>query len=136
MWQTDHCVHSSWPDTLMVGDTKSMTGNTLVKVCELSDIPNNDMRCVSLNDRNVLVAHTEEGVFVADEMCTHEDARLCDGNLSGTRVKCPLHGSRFELTTGEVLDDPADTNLITYPVTIVENVIYIELEKHRAHSDR
>jgi len=86
------------------------------------------MRCVSLADRNVLVAHSESGVFVSDEMCTHEDARLCDGNLNGHIVKCPLHGSRFDLTTGEVLDDPADENLTTYPVVVENNIIYITLE--------
>lgn len=106
-----------------------MTKNSLTKVCRLGDIPNNDMRCVSLSDRNVLVANTTEGVFVADEMCTHEDARLCDGNLSGTKVKCPLHGSRFELTTGKVLDDPANTDLMTYPVSVVDDVIYIALQE-------
>jgi len=105
-----------------------MTTNSLTKVCLLADIPHNDMRCVSLSDRNVLVANTIEGVFVADEMCTHEDARLCDGNLSGTKVKCPLHGSRFDLTTGKVLDDPANVDLITYPVTIDNDVIYIAIE--------
>ena len=98
-----------------------------IKVCNLRDIPFKDMHCVSLEDRNVLVAHTESGVFVADEMCTHEDARLCDGNLNGTLVKCPLHGSRFDLTTGEVLDDPADENLHIYPVTIEEDVVFISL---------
>lgn len=106
-----------------------MTSSSLIKVCQVSDIPLNDMRCVSLSDRNVLVANTEEGIFVADEMCTHEDARLCDGNLSGTRVKCPLHGSRFELTTGKVLDDPADTDLVIYPVTLVDQDIYISIEQ-------
>lgn len=107
-----------------------MKTDSLVKVCLLSDVPHNDMRCVSLSDRNVLVANTTNGVFVADEMCTHEDARLCDGNLSGTKVKCPLHGSRFELTTGKVLDDPANTDLVTYPVTIVDDAIYIAIENH------
>jgi len=87
----------------------------------------NDMRCVSLTDRNVLVANTKDGVFVADEMCTHEDARLCDGNLSGTLVKCPLHGSRFDLKTGQVLDDPADLDLVVYPVTIADDEILITL---------
>ena len=106
-----------------------MTTDSLTQVCHLSDIPINDMRCVSIADRNVLVAHTVDGVFATDEMCTHEDARLCDGNLSGTVVKCPLHGSRFELTTGKVLDDPADTDLVTYPVTVVDNDIYIAIDK-------
>ncbi len=100
-----------------------------VRVCDLADIPDNDMRCVSLADRNVVVANTESGVFVADEMCTHEDARLCDGNLSGTKIKCPLHGSRFELTTGKVLDDPAEDDLVTYPVTVIDRVIYITLDQ-------
>lgn len=106
-----------------------MTNSNLIKVCDLGDVPANDMRCVSLADRNVLVANTELGFFVADEMCTHEDARLCDGNLSGTKVKCPLHGSRFELTTGQVLDDPADTDLVIYPVTIIEQSVYISLQQ-------
>jgi len=104
-----------------------MTNSTLVKVCQIQDVPELEMRCVSLNDRNVLVANTSDGVFVADEMCTHEDARLCDGNLSGTLVKCPLHGSRFDLASGKVLDDPADQDLTVYPVTLIDNDIFISL---------
>lgn len=96
-------------------------------VCNLEEIPLQEMRCVSLADRNVLVAHTKHGVFVADEMCTHEDARLCDGNLTGTLVKCPLHGSRFDLTTGEVLDDPAEENLAIYPVSVEDSKVFIAL---------
>lgn len=101
--------------------------NSRVKICRLDDVPLTEMRCVSLADRNVLVAHTGDGVFVADEMCTHEDARLCDGNLSGHLVKCPLHGSRFDLTTGEVLDDPAEDNLVVYPVDIEDDIIYADM---------
>jgi len=103
------------------------------KVCELSDVPLKEMRCVSLADRNVLVAHTENGVFVSDEMCTHEDARLCDGNLNGSLVKCPLHGSRFDLTTGQVLDDPAEENLKIYPVEVKNNTVYITLQDKLAN---
>ena len=98
-----------------------------IKVCNQDDIPLHEMRCVSLTDRNVVVAHTADGWYVADEMCTHEDARLCDGNLNGTLVKCPLHGSRFDLTTGEVLDDPADENLVIYNSTVEDDTVFITL---------
>ncbi len=100
-----------------------MTQKTLL--CDLTDIPLHEMRCISLSNRNVLVAHTEYGVYVSDEICTHEDARLCDGNLTGTLVKCPLHGSRFDLTTGAVLDDPADMPLQIYPVSIENGSVYV-----------
>lgn len=101
---------------------------TKQRVCQLDEIPLKDMRCVSLQDRNVLVAHTESGVYVADEMCTHEDARLCDGNLSGSLVKCPLHGSRFDLKTGKVLEDPAEEDLRIYPVIVEDDTVYILLD--------
>lgn len=115
--------------TFTSGRQQAMSNQQTVKVCDLDDIPDNDMRCVSLADRNVVVAKTEAGVFVADEMCTHEDARLCDGNLNGTKIKCPLHGSRFDLLTGKVLDDPADEDLVTYPVTLIDNAIHITIER-------
>ncbi len=98
-----------------------------VKICPLDAVPVGEMRCVEIIDRRLLVAHTEAGVFVADEMCTHEDARLCDGNLSGTLVKCPLHGSRFDLQTGQVLDDPAEDKLAIYPASVQDNTIYAVL---------
>ncbi len=103
--------------------------NNCIKVCPVDAVPSGEMRCVTLADRNVLVAHTEAGYLVADEMCTHEDARLCDGNLSGTLVKCPLHGSRFDLTTGRVLDDPAEEDLRIYPVSIVDDEVCIQISQ-------
>ncbi len=108
-----------------------MSTDSLTKLCQITDVPKGEMRCVSLTDRNLLVAHTTEGILVADEMCTHEDARLCDGNLNGTLVKCPLHGSRFELRTGQVLDDPATEDLSVYPVTIVENTVFVNLKQQK-----
>ena len=99
----------------------------LISVCKLADVPKGEMRCVGIKDRNVLVAHTQAGVMVSDEMCTHEDARLCDGNLNGTLVKCPLHGSRFDLTTGAVLDDPATQPLRIYPVSIEQDTVMIDV---------
>lgn len=100
------------------------------RVCAITEVPSADMRCFALADRNVVVANTEQGFLVADEMCTHEDARLCDGNLSGTLVKCPLHGSRFDLLTGAVLDDPAEQDLVIYPVLIEDDTVFITVDSN------
>jgi len=63
-------------------------------------------------------------------MCTHEDARLCDGNLTDTLVKCPLHGSRFDLRTGQVLDDPATENLQIFPTKVVDQQVVVTLPEN------
>jgi 3-phenylpropionate/trans-cinnamate dioxygenase ferredoxin subunit len=51
-----------------------------------------------------------------DDTCTHEEASLSAGVLKGELVKCPLHNSRFNVRTGEVLEEPAEEPLRTYPV--------------------
>jgi 3-phenylpropionate/trans-cinnamate dioxygenase ferredoxin subunit len=40
-------------------------------------------------------------------------------------VKCPLHGSRFNVCTGEVVDEPADASLRTYAVRVDGNDIWL-----------
>jgi 3-phenylpropionate/trans-cinnamate dioxygenase ferredoxin component len=68
-------------------------------------------------------------VFAVDDMCTHEDASLSKGSLHGECIKCPLHGSRFDLNTGEALDEPAEQKLNTYPVRIDGDDIKVELHE-------
>jgi nitrite reductase/ring-hydroxylating ferredoxin subunit len=68
------------------------------------------------------------GRFCAtDDTCTHEDASLSTGSLRGELVKCPLHGSRFNVCTGEALEEPAEQNLKTYPVRVEGDNILVGL---------
>ena len=55
------------------------------------------MMQVTINNENYLVAKINDTFYVTTDMCTHEDAELTMGCLSGTKVKCPLHGSYFDL---------------------------------------
>jgi Rieske Fe-S protein len=56
--------------------------------------------------------------------CTHQGAEL---QVFGDRLECPAHGSQFS-NTGKVENGPADTNLRTFPVTIIKNQIHISLK--------
>jgi 3-phenylpropionate/trans-cinnamate dioxygenase ferredoxin subunit len=51
-----------------------------------------------------------DGVFYAlDDTCSHQEASLSEGDLDPDRcaIECPLHGSSFDLRTGEPLSLPA-----------------------------
>lgn len=84
--------------------------------------------CITINGKGILLANVDGSFYATDEMCTHEDARLCTGSLKDEYVKCPLHGSRFNIKTGKVMDDPADEDLSTYPLRIEDNQILICLD--------
>ena len=98
-----------------------------VKVARRGELLPGKMKRFDVNGRRILLANVEGNFYAADDTCTHEDASLSQGFLKGEIVKCPLHGSCFNLCTGEVLDDPAEENLLTYPVRLDGDDILIDL---------
>lgn len=90
----------------------------LVEVARVGELPPGAMMRVEISGRRLLLANVDGRFYAADDACTHEDASLSGGVLKGELVKCPLHGSRFNLRTGEALEEPAEDNLRTYPVTV------------------
>ena len=74
----------------------------MIKLININEIGNDDMMQVSVDNQNYLVAKINDTLYVTEDMCTHEDAELTMGCLDGTKVKCPLHGSYFDLTSGEI----------------------------------
>jgi nitrite reductase/ring-hydroxylating ferredoxin subunit len=73
----------------------------------------------------VCVYRTSQTEYTALLMrCTHQGAEL---QVFGDRLECPAHGSQFS-NTGMVQNGPADTNLRTFPVTVINNQIHISLK--------
>ncbi len=85
------------------------------------------MKRVDLRGRRILLVNVDGRVCAADDTCTHEDASLSTGVLRGELVKCPLHGSRFNVCTGKVLEEPAEEDLRTYPVRLEGGRILVGL---------
>jgi 3-phenylpropionate/trans-cinnamate dioxygenase ferredoxin subunit len=104
-----------------------MANDEYIKVARLADLPPEKMTCVEVDGLRILLARVDGGLYAADDLCTHEDASLCTGSLKGHYVKCPLHGSRFDLRTGEPLEDPAEVPLRTYPVKVEDGDILVSI---------
>lgn len=96
-----------------------------VKVAAAEEVRPGKMTCVEIEGHPVLVANVDGNYYAVDDTCTHEDASLSAGALQGEFVKCPLHGSRFNVRTGEVQVEPAEEDLKTYTVKIEGNDLLI-----------
>jgi nitrite reductase/ring-hydroxylating ferredoxin subunit len=90
------------------------------------------MRCARLEGKRILLANVEGRIYAAADTCTHEEASLSSGSLQGARVKCPLHGSRFDVRTGQALDEPAEEDLRTYAVRIEGGRILVAVPDEEA----
>jgi nitrite reductase/ring-hydroxylating ferredoxin subunit len=98
-----------------------------IHACRASELAPGKMRRIDARGRRLLLANVGGTFYATDDSCTHEDASLSTGSLQGACVKCPLHGSRFNVCTGEALEDPAEENLKTYPVRMEGERILIGL---------
>lgn len=86
------------------------------------------MTCVDIGGRRILVANVDGVFYATDDTCTHEEASLSSGSLKDDLVKCPLHGSRFSLRTGEPIEDPAQEPLRCYPVKVEDGAVLIQFD--------
>jgi len=82
---------------------------------------------VRYDNRDFALFKTEAGIFCSQPSCSHEYSPLVEGIIEGTAVHCEKHGSRFDLQSGRVLDLPASTDLVMYPVRIENGEIWIKV---------
>ena len=96
-------------------------------IASTTDIPLGKTQCVSIDNKEILLCNSKEGLFAVDNLCTHADARLSEGKLKGCKIICPLHGAAFDIRDGAALSKPARISLGTYSVKIEDNNILIEI---------
>ena len=64
----------------------------------------------------VCVVKVADEVFAVEDTCTHAEASLSEGEVTGGNIECWLHGAEFDLKTGEALTPPATQALKTFKV--------------------
>jgi 3-phenylpropionate/trans-cinnamate dioxygenase ferredoxin subunit len=99
-----------------------------------ADLRSGEMRVVTAGDRNVLVVNVDGALYAIDGACSHEDFSLADGILYDfdRSVLCSLHGSRFDLASGAVIDPPATRALRTHQVSVESGRLLIEVAADQA----
>jgi nitrite reductase/ring-hydroxylating ferredoxin subunit len=84
-----------------------------------------------LDDRKLRVSVARVGgrLYAFDDLCTcaRESCPLSGGLLAGTTIMCQCHGSRFDITTGAVINGPAAEALNVYEVREVEGSLQLRL---------
>ena len=96
-----------------------------VRVAGVDDVPQGEMLTVQLNGDDVVLANVDGEIYAFGDECTHRGGSLGDGVLEGVEVECPLHQGRFNVKTGEVIDEPPDSPIPTYQVLVEGNDIKI-----------
>ena len=98
-----------------------------VPVAHAGEVPPGTMLMVQVDGTNILLVNLGGVIRAMQGTCSHEYFELDKGFITGDSITCALHMSRFDVASGEALDPPAELPLRTYPVTVVDGRIVLEL---------
>jgi len=99
-----------------------------LRACALSEVPEEGAVRVTLAGRPVCVARSQGEVFALLDVCSHADVALSEGDVEDGKIECWLHGSLFDLRTGEPSGLPATRPVPTFPVTVEGDDVLVQME--------
>jgi 3-phenylpropionate/trans-cinnamate dioxygenase ferredoxin subunit len=102
-----------------------------IPVGTVEEVPPGTCKRIEHLGTAISVFNVEGSLFAIGDKCTHAEASLCEGefyeDLKGWVVECPLHGSQFDLATGQAVSLPATGNAGKYAVKVEDGVIYVNV---------
>lgn len=106
-----------------------------VEVAKISDLPQGQVKVVTAAGRRLALARVGANNFFAlEDLCTHDQGPLGEGELVGQEVECPRHGARFDVKTGQPVTLPAVVPVRTFPVRVEGERVWVQLNPKEENS--
>ena len=105
-----------------------MTESEWADAMSAEDLPTDDVMGVVVAGRDMAIYTVGDAVYATDNICTHGQARLCDGFLDGHEIECPLHQGKFDVRDGKPVCEPVTDALRSYPVKVEGKRVYLQID--------
>ena len=101
-----------------------------VTVCPAAELPPGETQLVEVEGRKIGVFNCDGQLYAIEDRCSHDDGPLAEGEFDpdACTVECPRHGSLFDLTSGRPKTLPAYVPVETFPVTVENETIQLEVD--------
>jgi 3-phenylpropionate/trans-cinnamate dioxygenase ferredoxin component len=102
----------------------------IIDICPIEELQPGEKRLVEWDDLEIGVFNCAGELLAIEDRCSHDDGVLLEGELDQATctVECPRHGSRFDLRTGKPLNLPAYVPVDTFPVSVEDGLIKVEVD--------
>ena len=98
-----------------------------VKVASSTEVAEGDLAAFDVGGERIAIANLGGAFHAFGDTCTHRGCSLAEGELEGTVVTCPCHGSQFDVRTGEVLRGPAQEPVRSYAARVENQALQVEI---------
>ncbi len=98
-----------------------------VPVCRLDQLPDEGTLHVDAAGHSICLARSRGLIHALLDECSHGQVALSDGDVTDGLIECWLHGSRFDLSTGEPTGPPATRPVPVYQTRVADGTVHVGL---------
>ena len=104
---------------------------TLLRACALTEVASESAIPVEVDGTEIAIVRCDDdSVFAVRDECSHAAIPLSEGEVDTVEceIECWLHGSRFDLRTGEPTGLPAYEPVPVYPCKVDGDDVVVDVE--------
>ncbi len=101
------------------------------KLAPADEVAPGQIKQYLVEGRYVALCNVEGEFHAFEDVCTHQFTHLSDGEFTGSEVKCPLHGAKFDVKTGAAKSLPAVKPVPKHEVKVEDGNVYVALNPKR-----
>ena len=98
------------------------------RIARIGEVTPGKTKIIQAGKKELVLCNVEGVYYCIDNVCTHDEGPLGEGELMGDIIECPRHGAQFNVKTGEVVAMPAVVPISTYPVRVEGDQVVVTLE--------
>jgi 3-phenylpropionate/trans-cinnamate dioxygenase ferredoxin component len=96
-----------------------------IRACRVDELAPGEARRIEGDHQPVAVYNIDGELYALDDTCTHEKFALTEGWIDDDVVECALHMAKFCIRTGKALCLPANRDVATHSVEVVDGEVWI-----------
>ncbi len=100
---------------------------TWQKVADMADLVVGSPTLAELGEPVCVVRVDDDTVYAVHDVCSHQYYELHEGWVEDRTIECALHGSMFDLRTGQPDSLPAVRPIPTYATKIADGAVWVDL---------
>lgn len=101
------------------------------KLAAVDEVAPGEIQQYKVEDRFVALCNVNGEFHAFEDICTHQFSHLSEGEFTGSEVKCPLHGAKFDVTSGAAKSLPAVKPVPIHEVKVEDGYVYVALNEKR-----
>lgn len=101
------------------------------KIATTDEVAPGEVKQYVVEERPVALCNVDGELHAFEDICTHQFTHLSEGGMEGDRIKCPLHGAKFDVRTGVPTSLPAVKPVPKHEVKVEDGYVYVALNPKR-----